>query len=401
MTKAFEGVRVVDFSQVLAGPFATAQLALLGADVIKIEQPGTGDQARIMMANGEWLEKRLAPNFLGVNPGKRSLTLDLKHSSAKEIIQRLLKDADVVVQNFRAGVIDRLGFGYDDVRQIKPDIIYCSISGYGQTGPKSAAAAYDGAIQAASGMMSLTGTPESGPLRTGFMGVDLSTAITAAFAIASALYRRQVTGEGQFLDVAMNDTAISVMNPVVCNLLIGGQQPELLGNTSPTFQGTANTWPTADGYVSISVVTDKQAAGLCRALGHPEWAEEYRYKEEAGRIEHRHILDKEIGSILATDTSDAWVAKLRAENIPASKVNSLAEALAEEQLQHRGVMMRMPAPQGMGGEITVPGVGFVCSSGSPGTDRPAPALGQHTDDVLAEIGYSAEEIQRLREVGAI
>jgi crotonobetainyl-CoA:carnitine CoA-transferase CaiB-like acyl-CoA transferase len=401
MAKAFEGIRIVDFTQVLAGPFATAQLALLGAEVIKIEQPGAGDQARIMMANGELLEKRLAPNFIGVNTGKRGITLDLKSPKAKEVIERLVRGADVVVQNFKGGVIDRLGFGYDDIRKIKPDIIYCSISGYGQTGPKAGVAAYDGAVQAASGMMSLTGTPESGPLRAGYMAVDLSTAIMAAFAISSALYRRQVTGEGQFLDVAMNDTAITMMNPIVCNLLIGGQQPQLLGNTSPTFQGTANTWPTSDGHVSIAVVTNKHALGLCRALGMPEWQSEPRYCTEEGRIEFRDRIKDEIGNILLTDTSDVWVERVRAEGIPISKVNTLAEALRDEQLDHRGVLMKLPAPQGLGGEVTVPGVGFTCSVDSPGADRPAPALGQHTDEVLREHGYSDEEISLFRRDGII
>jgi len=401
MAKAFDGVRVIDFSQVLAGPVATAQLALLGADVIKIEQPGVGDQARSMMADGIWAERKLAPNFLGANPNKRSITLDLKHPRAKEVVQRLLGDADVVVQNFKAGVIDRLGFGYDAVKAIRPDVVYCSISGYGQEGPKAPAAAYDGAIQAASGMMSLTGTPESGPLRAGFMVVDLATAITAAFAIASALYRRKVTGEGQFLDVAMNDTAIAMMNPVVSNYLVGGWEPALIGNTSPTKQGTANTWPTADGWLTIAVVTDRLIAPLCRGLGRPDLAGDERFAHEPGRITHAASIDQEIAGILATNTTAHWVERLRAEGVPASPVNALHEALEDEQLGHRRVLMDLPAPAGLNGRITVPGAGFLCDADSPSAESPPPTLGQHTDGVLGELGYSEADVAALRAEGAI
>ena len=179
MTQAFEGIRIIDFSQVLAGPFASGQLAMLGADVIKVEQPGVGDQMRTTMANNKLADLKLSPGFMGVNANKRAITVDLKHPKAKEIIHRLLADADVVLENFKAGVIERLGFGYEAVRAVKPDIIYCSVSGYGQQGPMAGKAAYDGAIQAVSGMMGITGTPESGPMRAGYMPADISTGITA------------------------------------------------------------------------------------------------------------------------------------------------------------------------------------------------------------------------------
>ena len=205
MAQAFNGIRIIDFTQVLAGPFATQQLALLGADVIKIEERETGDQTRGLMNDST---PGMSPSFLSCNLGKRSLTLNLKSAHAHDILARLVASADVVVENFRAGVMENLGLGYEALRAIRKDLIYCSISGYGQTGPKAGVPAYDGAIQADSGMMGITGFPDTGPTRTGYMPVDMATALNAAFAISTALYRRLATGEGQRLDVAMMDTAI-------------------------------------------------------------------------------------------------------------------------------------------------------------------------------------------------
>src|SRR4051812_17662948 len=227
MTKAFAGLRVVDFSQVLAGPFCTQQLALLGADVIKIEEPTQGDQSRGIMADNDIGRIGMSPYFLAMNANKRSMTLDLKHPRAKEVLTKLLANSDVLVQNFRAGVLERLGFGYEAVRAIRPDIVYCSISGYGQEGPYAGAPAYDGAIQAVSGMMGVTGHPDSGPTRIGFTVVDLGTALMAAFAIAGALFRRATTGEGQHLDVSMLDTSLSLMAPLISVYMNVGQAPEL------------------------------------------------------------------------------------------------------------------------------------------------------------------------------
>ena len=202
--QAFTGIRILDFTQVLAGPFATQQLAQLGADVIKIEQRDLGDITRGLMSTGA---DGMAPSFLTCNLGKRSLTLDLKHARAKQIIHQLVATSDAVVENFKPGTIERLGFGYEALRAIKPDLIYASISGYGQSGPKSELPAFDGAIQAASGMMSVSGHPDTGPVRTGYFSVDMSTALNAAFAISAALFRRHQTGEGQRVDVSMMDTA--------------------------------------------------------------------------------------------------------------------------------------------------------------------------------------------------
>ena len=251
MTKAFAGIRVLDFSQVLAGPSCTQNLALLGADVIKIEEPSAGDQSRGIMADNDIGRIGMSPYFLSMNANKRSMTLDLKHPRAAQILARLAATADVVVQNFRPGVLTRLGFGYDAVRAIKPDIIYCSISGYGQTGPFSTAPAYDGAVQAVSGLMAVTGQPDGPPTRVGSSIVDLSTAMMAAFAIASALFRRSATGDGQHVDVAMFDTALALMAPMASVWLNTGRAPERLGNGSPAYVPTADSFPAGKGDILI------------------------------------------------------------------------------------------------------------------------------------------------------
>ncbi len=401
MTKAFEGVRVIDFSQVLAGPFAAGQLALLGADVIKIEQPGQGDQMRTMMANNELAALKLSPTFLGVNTNKRGITIDLKHPDASQIVHRLLSGADVVIENFKAGVIERLGYGYEAVRTVKPDIIYCSISGYGQQGPMAGKAAYDGAIQAASGMMSVTGTPDSGPLRVGYMPVDISTGITAAFAISSALFRRTQTGESQHLDVAMLDSAITLLGPNIAKYLMVGQTTERVGNASPTAQGTANTWATMDGHIQMTVITDAMTAKMCAVFEQPELADDPRFASVQGRVEHADEIVAIIGGILAEKSTAAWIESLGNAGVPVAPVHSIDQLMNFPQLEHRGVMMTMPAPPGMEGEISVTGAGFHASNGEPEGTRAGPLLGQHTDEVLAEIGYDDDAIRAFRETGAI
>ena len=211
---------------------------------------------------------------MGVNYGKRSITLDLKAPEAKEIVGRFVDGANAIAENFKPGVLNRLGFSYDWARGIQPNIVYCAISGFGQEGPMSGAGAYDGAVQAISGMMAATGTPESGPLRVGFPVADMTTGMNAAFALASALYRQKATGEGQYLDLSMTDAILSLMNYSVSRYSVAGDVPELLGNNSPTFQGTSSVFPTKDGFLNISVFTDKMALRLCDAIGHPEWKDD-------------------------------------------------------------------------------------------------------------------------------
>jgi crotonobetainyl-CoA:carnitine CoA-transferase CaiB-like acyl-CoA transferase len=398
--RALEGIRVVDFSQVIAGPFASQHLAYLGADVIKIEQPGTGDQGRKLLADEDWADVGLGPVFVAVNSGKRGITLDLKHPRAKEVITRLLENADVVLENFKAGVIDRLGFGYEDVKKIKPDIVYCSVTGYGQEGPYAGAGAYDGAIQATSGMVAVTGLPDT-PVRAGFMSVDVPTAISATVAILGALVRKERTGEGQRLDVAMLDTAMTVLGPQVVNYLNTGADSPRVGNSSPALIPTADVFTTSDGHLMMSCLTDAQWKKVAGVFDRPDWLTDARFCDIDARKNNYDATSSMLNEAFLSDTTAGWDRRLGEAKVPAAPVNSLPEATRHKQLAHREVLMNLGefGPDGQTGY----GIGapYVTNTDGPKADRPPPRLGQHTDEVLAEIGFSADEIAAMKKEGAI
>jgi CoA:oxalate CoA-transferase len=402
MTAAFTGVRIVEFGQAIAGPFAAAMLGYLGAEVIKVESPGEGDQSRRLMDSGPLAAAGMAPLYQGMNPGKRSITVDLKHPAAKEIVERLISRADVVIQNYRVGVLDRLGFSYESLKAVKPDLIYCAISGYGQTGPRRDAPAYDGAVQAASGIMSVTGVEGGGPMKVGFAVVDSATALTAAFAVAGALYRRAMTGEGQYLDVSMLDTAISLLSPLVTTYLIGGTEPAQLGNMSLTRLPTADVFPAGKGYVQVSAITDAQCRLFCDVIQRSDLLEDPRFATAAQRLQHAGEMREEIVAALASATAREWEARLSAVGVPASAVLTIPEALQEPQLAERSILIDLPANEATGqGPTTVVNAGFRATPDGPWARRPAPTLGHDTRQVLEEIGYSAEEIAALADAGAI
>ncbi len=402
MTQAFANVKIIDFSQVFAGPFATMQLALLGADVIKIEEPVLGDQCRGIGADNDIGRAGMPPFFLAMNANKRSMTLDLKHPGAKEVIARLVKDADVVVQNFRPGVIDRLGFGYEAMKAIKPNLIYCSVSGYGQTGPSSAAPAYDGAIQATSGMMSVTGYPENGPTRVGFTVVDLGTAVMAAFAIAGALYRRATTGEGQHLDVSMLDTSLALMSPLVSTFLNTGVAPALVGNGSVVKLPTTGSFETkGGGGILLSAMTDKQWAGITRAIERPDLLADSRFASVDGRRDHYELIRPELMTAFATNTAEYWEKRLNGEGVPGSAIRTIPEVLEHEQVAHREVIGRISGAAGVDREIGLVTSGFSAGPDGPAIASPPPGKGEHTDAILREAGYTVAEIATLRDSGAL
>ncbi len=401
MTQAFAGVRVLDFSQVLAGPYATQLLGLLGAEVIKIETPGDGDLMRSMMAGLEPRQPLMSPGFMTVNIGKKSLTLDLKAAAAKEIIARLVRQSDAVVENFRAGVIDKLGFGYGALSQIRPDIVYCSMSGFGQQGPEAGRPAYDGAIQAASGMMMNNGHPETGPTRAGYMAVDMSTGITAAFAIAAALYRRQVTGEGQYLDVSMLDAAISLQASAFARYHLDGELPALLGNDSPAKVPTAGVFATADGQLLISAVNETQAQNLIRTLGLAAMLEDPAYVDNAARSRNLATALVEIRRAFATRSSAHWIARLAAAKVPAALIRNIDEVAADPQLNFRNILPEMPAPGEPDRTVKLVGAAFVADQDGPAPQGPPPRVGEHSDEILSGLGYSTAEIAEFRDQGVI
>jgi crotonobetainyl-CoA:carnitine CoA-transferase CaiB-like acyl-CoA transferase len=401
MAQAFSNIRILDFTQVLAGPFAAQQLALLGAEVIKVEQPGEGDQMRRLICSEEMGERGLSPSYLMCNMNKRGITIDLKAPDAKEIITRLIKECDVVMENFKAGAMDKLGFGYEFAKSIKPDIVYCSISGYGQKGPKAGVPAYDGAIQAAAGMMNVNGHPETGPTRAGFFVVDMSTGLTAALAISSALYRRRETGEGQHLDVAMMDSAMTIQGSRIVSHTVEGEEAQLEGNESVTRQPTANVFPTADGYLQIAAIQQSQVEALFGEIGIGALLDDPRYADRAGRIEHCDYLKKEIATALRSDSAENWVHKLQAAKVPIAKINRYSDVLQEPQLDHRDILVDVPGPVSLGGSQKLVAAAYMANADGPAVRHGAPDLGQHTDEILGEIGYSHSEIDAMRARGAI
>ena len=400
MTQAFVGIRIVDFTQVLAGPFAIQQLALLGADVVKIEQPKIGDQTRGLMNEGEHHGPGMSPTFMSCNLGKRSLTLDLKAPQAHDIVAELVRGADVVAENFRPGVMSRLGFGYEAMRQINPSMIYCSISGYGQTGPKSGIPAYDGAIQADSGMMSINGHPETGPTRTGYMPVDMATALNSAFAISAALYRRSATGEGQYVDVSMMDTALVMQTPQISNFLVQGKLPGLIGNRSPTGQPTANVFPTADGHINVVALRDGQVSDLFEVIGCEDALSRPEYATAKARVRHYDAVYDLLAQAMAQKTTEQWLSRFAKRGLPAAAIREFPAVVADPQLQHRGVFADMPSPVNAE-TLRLIQSGFINSADGPAVGRPAPTLGEHTDEILAELGYDEAAVANLHDIGVV
>ncbi len=402
MTQAFEGIRVIDFTQVLAGPFATQQLATLGADVIKIEQPGVGDQTRGLNPGEDPNSKPPRAGFMSCNLGKRSITINLKAAEAKPIVHALIATADVVAENFRPGVMARLGFDYETMAAIQPGLIYCSVSGYGQTGPKSGYAAYDGAIQADSGMMSLNGHSATGPTRTGYMPVDMATALNSAFAISAALYRRKVTGEGQYLDVAMMDTAIVMQTPQVSIQLLGqGHLPELIGNKSPSGHPTGNVFKTADGYIQIVALRATQVRSFFAVLGCEEMLDEPAYATSKARMANYDEVFDMVNAKVNENTTANWIVRLAAANVPCADIRRIEEVVQDEQFEYRSAFVDMPSPFADGEAVRLVCAGYQTNVDGPQGSRRPPRLGEHTDELLSEIGYSKSDIETLRKKGVV
>jgi crotonobetainyl-CoA:carnitine CoA-transferase CaiB-like acyl-CoA transferase len=393
MSKPFAGVRILDFTRYLAGPYGTYQLALLGADVIKIESR-EGDDTRGQLADRTWAERKMAPSFLAVNGNKRSLTLDLRKPEAIGIVKRLVADADVVWENFRGGVMDRLGLGYDVLSAINPRLIYCAVSGFGRNGPEAQTAAFDGKLQAMSGIMSITGTAENGPTRAGFAICDTIGGVTAAFAVASALYQRTHTGRGQLVDVAMLDAALAFLPGPVSEWTVAGVEQKQIGNGSVSRKPTAARFRARDGYLVLAVLTEKQFQGLMKALGRADALNDPRFKDWASRTANEPALRAIIEEALAADDPKTWEERLTAADVPCGSIWKIHEIVEHPQLRHRDVLQTIDSRYG---PMRLVGAGFRLDHGGPGIDREPPLIGEHTDEILKAAGYSAEEIDRFRQ----
>jgi CoA:oxalate CoA-transferase len=391
--KLLEGIRVLDLTNVLSGPFATLHLALLGADVIKIENPDGGDLARKLGNVPKFNQELLGTSFLAQNANKRSLTLNLKAEDGKEILSKLVETSDVVVENFRPGVMARLGFSYDELCKINPKIIYCAISGFGQTGPDAFKPAYDQIIQGLSGVMAVNGDEKLNPLRCGFPICDTVGGMNAAFAIMAALYYREHTGEGQFIDIALLDSIMPLMGWVAANLLIGGQPPVLLGNDNFT-AAPSGMFRTKNGYINISANQQQQWEDLADELGLPELKSDLRFQERDTRKANRALLTPLLEEKLTQKNTAHWVEVLNARGIPSGDVVSLETALTSGQARHRQVIADVEQP-GIG-KIKIFNLTAKFSRTPAEIEMPPPRLSENTEEILGELGYSEEEIKLLK-----
>jgi crotonobetainyl-CoA:carnitine CoA-transferase CaiB-like acyl-CoA transferase len=390
--RPFEGVRILDFTQVLAGPYASYQLALLGAEVIKIERRGGEDMRRTPLSR-EWAERNMASAFIAVNGNKKSLTLDLQKPAAREIVLKLAAKADVVMENFRAGVMDRLGLGYEALSAVNPKLIYCAISGFGQTGPASNEAGYDGKIQAMSGIMAITGHPETGPTRAGFAVCDILSGATGAFAISSALFQRTHTGRGQFLDVSMLEASLAFLTTQVADYTVAGHRQEQAGNQAVSRKVTANLFRAKDSYLLLAVNDEKQYRALMTTLGRADVFDDPRFGDWFQRKSHEQALRDIIESALATEDSKIWERRLNDAGAPCASIWKVEEIIDHPQIAARGVMQTVDSPYGT---LRLMGSGFQMAHGGGRLDTLAPEAGADTDAVLAEIGYDAAAIAALR-----
>src|SRR5215471_8035962 len=390
MAGLLDGTRILDLTNVLAGPFCCYQLAQLGADVIKVEVPGAGDLARALGADPELNRRGLGASFLAQNAGKRSITLNLKSAKGRAAFGRLVATADVVVENFRPGVMERLGLGYAALKAFRRDIIYCAISGFGQDGPLRSNPAYDQIIQGLCGVMSVTGDAKSAPLRVGYPVADTMGGITAAFAIAAALFRRERSGEGELIDVSMLESSLVAMGWAVSNWLIAGVKPAPMGNENVT-ASPSGAFRTGKGLLNIAANKQEQYEAVCRTLGRQDLIRDPRFAERQARLQNRRALTETLEKELAAKSAKEWSQFLNDAGVPAGPVYNVPETLDHPQIRDRGMIATFPQAPGVGRDVRVVRTGFKLNGKAPSVAAPPPTLGQHAAAILGELGYSAAE----------
>lgn len=406
---ALDGIKVLDLSRVLAGPWCTQILADLGADVVKIERPGVGDDTRtwgppfIKDANGNDTDQ--ASYFTACNRNKRSVTVDMATPDGQALLRQMAAQADIVVENFKTGGLKQYGLDQESLRAANPRLIYCSVTGFGHDGPYAERAGYDLMIQAMTGMMSITGRPDDvpggGPLRVGVALTDLFTGVYASTAILAALQVRDRTGEGQHIDMALLDVGMAILANQASAFLNTGKAPWRQGNTHPSL-APYQDFPTQDGAMLLAIGNNGQFARFCEAAGHPEWASDARFATNTLRVKHRGVLIPMMEELTRTRTTAAWVTLLEDKAVPCGPINDIAQAFDDAQVQARGLKVTLPRDAGDGiASITGVASPLRLTATPPVLRHAPPALGQHTQEVLAEMGIDAARFEALRSAGVV
>lgn len=400
MTLPLEGIRVLDLTNVMAGPFCCYQLALLGAEVIKVEVPGTGDLARQLGADADLSASLMGASFLAQNAGKKSVTLNLKTARGRELLKALVRSSHALVESFRPGVMTRLGVDADVLRAENPALVYCALSGFGQSGPMSQRPAYDQIIQGLSGCMSVTGDEQSAPLRVGFPVSDAAAGLNAALATSAALAGAIRTGKGATIDVSMLDSSVAMAAWVVSNYLICNEIARPMGNENRT-ASPSGTFRTGDGLLNIAANKQEQWEAVARVVGRPDLIEDPRFRHREDRKKNRYLLRELLEEAMQSAGASEWEERLNEAGVPSGRVLDISATLGLDQLVHRGMLRQFPQVDGIDRPVTVTNGGFLFKEAGRGNLAPPPQLGQHNAEIFGELGLGADELSELEREGVI
>jgi formyl-CoA transferase len=401
--RPLNNIRILDISRALAGPYCTMMLGDLGANVIKVERPVSGDESRGW--GPPFVGKPYGPYpgesayFIAANRNKRSLTVNIQTSEGQEIVRRLTGISDVLVENYRTGALDEMGLGYPDLHRLYPKLIYCSISGYGRTGPFAERPGYDAILQAEGGMMSITGPVDGTPSRVGIPIIDITSGMFASTAILAALHAREITGEGQLVDISLFDSHIALLANVASNYLVGGSPPRRLGNAHPNL-APYEAFSARDGWFILGAANERQWALLCDMLDRPDMKTDSRFAANRDRVANRELLVEELNKIFSQRDVNDWLADLMKADLPCGPINSIPQVFSHPQAQARDMTLESEHPTA--GTVRLTGFPYKLSETPAEIHRPPPLLGQHNEEVLTSLlNYSPEDVASLRKKGAI